>query len=632
MEMREQSSPVAPEVTPEEVILPAAEATEACAVCEENIEIAAEDAPEAEVDESTPEATDEAAEAPARPASKEEVVERLTEIAARPAAEMGRDEVTRLRQAFHAFRKNELLAERDAFIAAGNEEKDFLPALDPAEETVARLLNTIKEAKAEFIARQDEERRANLERKRDIIRELDEMAADTDNVNRHFPRFRELAQAFKDAGEVPPTDTTDIWHAYQSAVERFYDQLKVNKDLRDYDFRKNLELKQLLIDEARKLADEADVVTAFRRLQELHDKWRDAGPVAKELRDEIWNQFKDASAVINKKYQAFFEERKERERDNEEKKTAICERVEAIDLTAISGHAAWEEATKAILAAQEEWKKLGFASKKVNNTLFARFRKVCDEFFAAKGEHFRNIRDVRTANLEKKVALCERAEALKESTDWKKTADLLAELQKEWKTIGPVEKKHSDAVWRRFLAACDDFFERRKKATSGQRRTERDNLRAKEEIVAKLKAIAPDTARDEAIALVKEMQAAWQGVGHVPFRDKDRINEEYRAIVGKLYEQFDIREKRARMEAFAGNIRDMEGDETRLTRERDRLNRALEAKRAEIKTYENNLGFLNVTSKTGNTLLRDMERRIENLRDDLKAITEKIRIIDEKLG
>lgn len=566
-----------------------------------------------------------------RPVSKEEVIARMEEIATRRGDDISRDEVTRLRQAFHAFRKNELIAEKEAFVAEGNDEKDYLPSLDPLEERMSSLLNIIKEAKAEFIARQEEERRENLVKKRDIIKELDEMAADTDNVNRHFQRFRELAQAFKEVGEVPPTDATDVWRDYQATVERFYDQLKVNKDLRDYDFRKNLEMKQLLIDEAEKLNAESDVVVAFRRLQELHDKWRDVGPVAKELRDEIWNRFKEASAVINKKYQAFFEERKERERENEEKKTAICARVEAIDVAGLNSHSAWEQATREILSAQEDWKKLGFASKKINNALFARFRKTCDDFFTAKGDYFRKVRDERSSNLERKTALCERAEAIKESTEWKKTGDAIAELQKEWKTIGPVDKKHSDIVWRRFLDACDYFFDRRKKATSGQRRTERENLRGKEEVIANLKAIAEDTPRDEAIAKVKELQAAWQSIGHVPFRDKDRVNEEYRNVVGHLYEHFDIREKRARMEAFAGNIRDMQGDENRLGRERERLVRALEQKRGEIKTYENNLGFFNVTSKSGNALLRDMERKIDHLKEDLKALEEKIRLIDQNI-
>lgn len=638
MELRDQSSAELENIRPEEVSLPADDAPAVTdSVVESDVnEVCVNDTMPVENAGGEPVSEDEASASVSepvvdRPMSKEEVIARLEEISSRSGADVSRDEVTRLRQAFHAFRKNELIAEKEAFIADGNDEKDYLPSLDPLEERMTVLLNMIKEAKAEFIARQDEERRANLARKRDIIKELDEMAADTDNVNRHFPRFRELTQAFKDAGEVPPTDATDLWRDYQAAVERFYDQLKVNKDLRDYDFRKNLEMKQLLIEEAEKLEGEADVVTAFRRLQDLHEKWRDVGPVAKELRDEIWNRFKEASAVINKKYQAFFEERKERERENEEKKTAICERVEKIDITALANHSAWEQATKEILAAQEEWKKLGFASKKVNNALFARFRKTCDDFFTAKGDYFRQVRDMRTSNLERKTALCERAEALKDSTDWKKTADAIAELQKEWKTIGPVDKKHSDIIWRRFIDACDYFFECRKKATSGQRRTERENLKSKEEIIKSLKAIADDTPRDEAIAKVKELQSAWQAVGHVPFRDKDRVNEEYRAVVGNLYEHFDIREKRARMEAFAGNIREMQGDGNRLGRERERLVRALEQKRGEIKTYENNLGFFNVTSKSGNALLRDMERKIDHLKEDLKALEEKIRLIDQNI-
>ena len=638
MELRDQSSAELENIRPEEVSLPADDAPAVTdSVVESDVnEVCVNDTMPVENAGGEPVSEDEAPASVSepvvdRPMSKEEVIARLEEISSRSGSDVSRDEVTRLRQAFHAFRKNELIAEKEAFIADGNDEKDYLPSLDPLEERMTVLLNMIKEAKAEFIARQDEERRANLARKRDIIKELDEMAADTDNVNRHFPRFRELTQAFKDAGEVPPTDATDLWRDYQAAVERFYDQLKVNKDLRDYDFRKNLEMKQLLIEEAEKLEGEADVVTAFRRLQDLHEKWRDVGPVAKELRDEIWNRFKEASAVINKKYQAFFEERKERERENEEKKTAICERVEKIDITALANHSAWEQATKEILAAQEEWKKLGFASKKVNNALFARFRKTCDDFFTAKGDYFRQVRDMRTSNLERKTALCERAEALKDSTDWKKTADAIAELQKEWKTIGPVDKKHSDIIWRRFIDACDYFFECRKKATSGQRRTERENLKSKEEIIKSLKAIADDTPRDEAIAKVKELQSAWQAVGHVPFRDKDRVNEEYRAVVGNLYEHFDIREKRARMEAFAGNIREMQGDGNRLGRERERLVRALEQKRGEIKTYENNLGFFNVTSKSGNALLRDMERKIDHLKEDLKALEEKIRLIDQNI-
>ena len=457
------------------------------------------------------------------------------------------------------------------------------------------------------------------------------MAEDTDNVNRHYPRFLELSQEFKSLGEVPATDITDIWRSYQAAVERFYDQLKVNKDLRDYDFKKNLEQKQLLIDEAEKLVDEHDVITAFRRLQELHEKWREIGPVAKEIREDIWNKFKDASAAINKRYQAFFEERKARERENETAKTAICERIEALDFSSLKSHAAWEQMTREILAAQEDWKKLGFASKKVNNSLFARFRETCDRFFAKKAEYFKSIRDVHATNLEKKTALCERAEALKDSTDWKKTGDEFVALQKEWKSVGPVDKKHSDAIWHRFLEACDYFFDNRKKATSGVRKTEHANLKQKQEIIESLKAIGTDTDRDEAIKRVRELMNQWQQTGHVPYKEKDKVYDTYRAIVNDLYDKLDIKEVRAGMDKFANSINDMSNDENKLHRERERLVRAFEQKRNELKTYENNLGFFNVKSKSGNSLLRDMERKVQRIKDELSSLEEKIKLIDSKL-
>ncbi len=532
---------------------------------------------------------------------------------------------------FYAIRKNELLQEKQEFLDKGNEESAFAPMPDALEEKMHGLLNVIKEKKAEFMASQDAERKANLEKKLAIIDELIKMADDTDNVNRHFARFRELTNEFKTVGEVPATDMTEVWRNYQAAVERFYDQLKVNKDLRDYDFKKNLDQKQMLIAEAEKLGEEADVITAFRRLQELHEKWREIGPVAKELRDEIWNKFKDASAVVNKKYQTFFEARKARERENEDKKTAICERIEALDFASLKSHAAWEQMTKEILAAQDDWKKLGFASKKVNNALFARFRKTCDEFFAKKAEYFKAIRDSHSSNLEKKTALCERAEALKDSTDWRKTGDEFVALQKEWKTIGPVDKKYSDAVWKRFLEACDYFFEQRKKATSGTRKSEHANLKAKHEIIESLKAIDENLKREDAVKKVRELMAQWQQVGHVPFKEKDKVYEAYRAVVNELYDKLDMKENRAQMANFANSIEEIGNDENRLYRERERLTRAYEQKRNELKTYENNLGFFNVKSKGGNSLLHDTERKMQRIKDELASLQEKIKIIDSKL-
>lgn len=563
--------------------------------------------------------------------TKEVIVNQASELAEKPAEEVGRDEVARLKQQFYAIRKIELEKEKAEFLEKGNEEAAFAAKVDEVEEKFKEILNIIKEKKATLLAQQEAERQANYEKKVKIIEEITSLAADTDNVNRTYPRFKELQQEFKTVGEVPPTVATEQWKQYQDAVESFYDQLKVNKELRDYDFKKNLDTKQLLCSEAEKLADETDVIVAFKRLQELHDKWRETGPVAKEIREEIWSRFKDASAIVNKKYQSFFEERKAREQENETAKTAICERIEALDFESLKSFSAWDEMTKTILAAQEDWKKLGFASKKMNNALFARFRATCDKFFEMKATYFKTIKDDLTSNLEKKIALCEKAEALKDSTDWKKTTDEFIALQKEWKTIGAVAKKHSDAVWKRFLAACDYFFEEKKKNTSSTRQVEQANLKQKKEIIAKLGAITEDVARDEAVKQVKELMAQWQQVGHVPYRDKDKVYEAYRAKVDELYKRLDMRGAQARMANFEESVSGMSGDENKLYRERERLMRSYEQKRNELNTYENNMGFFNSKSKSGDSMLRELERKIQRIKEDLATLEQKIKVIDSHL-
>lgn len=564
--------------------------------------------------------------------SKEELTERLSAIAQLPAGEISREGVSRMKQLFYAVRNKEIEAEKAAFVEAGNAEEAFEAAADATEEKFQSLLSEIKEKKARQAAEQEALRQENLAKKNNIIETLAEMSADTDNVNLHFARFKELQQEFKEIGEVPATEATGVWKRYQEGVERFYDQLKINKDLRDYDFKKNYDTKVLLCDEAEKLVDEQDVITAFKRLQELHDKWRETGPVAKELRDEIWNRFKDASAEINKKYQAFFEERKARERQNELAKTEICERVEALDFSNVKSYAAWDELTKQILQAQEDWKKLGFASKKLNNALFARFRETCDKFFAAKADYFKSMKDELSANLAKKIALCEKAESLKDSTDWRATSDALVAMQKEWKTIGAVPKKHSDQVWHRFLEACDYFFEQKKKNSNDTRTVEQANLKQKKEIIAELRTIDPDnTPREEAIAKLKELQGRWQQVGHVPFREKDKIYENYRELTSKLHSAYNMKQSREAMSRFESTIDEMAGDEIKLLRERERMLRAFEQRKSDLQTYENNLGFFSAKSKSGDSMLRDVQRRMERIKEDLKAIEEKIKLIDSKL-
>lgn len=566
----------------------------------------------------------------ATPATVEEALEVLAAIAGRDADDIQRDEVSRLKQQYYALRKQQDKPLLEAFVAEGNAAEAFVAPETADDVKLKEILNIIKEKKAARVAEIEARQQQNYEAKEALIAELQTLSADTDNVNRTFPRFREIQTEFKAVGEVSPQMMTDQWKRYQEAVEHFYDQLKVNKDLRDYDFKKNLETKQLLISEAEKLAAEEDTITAFRRLQELHVKWRETGPVAKEIRDEIWNRFKDASTVINKKYQTYFEERKQRETENEQAKTAICERVEALNLDELKSFNAWNEMTKVILQAQEDWKKLGFASKKINNALFARFRATCDKFFSLKAEYYKSVKDDLASNLEKKIALCEQAEALKDSTEWKATADKLIALQKEWKQIGAVSKKHSDAVWTRFQQACDYFFEQKKNNLSSTRQTEQANLKAKRALTASLKELPADAPKEAVIAAIKDAQTKWSEIGHVPFREKDKVYEEFRACINELYKTHDLRETRANMARFENSIAEMT-DGNKLSRERERLARVLEQKRADLVTYQNNLGFFNFKSASGSSMLREIERKTQRLKDDIADLEKKISLIDEKL-
>lgn len=569
----------------------------------------------------------------AAPMGKTEIVAALEKISQKDAAEITREEVNRLKVQFFAIRHDELAAEKAEFLAKGNEEAAFAALPDEHEDAFKAALNIIKEKKAELAAAQEAERLINLDKKNAVIDEIDAASEDTDNVHRHLDKVRELQQQFKAIGEVPAPEVSNLWKRYQTATEKFYDQLKVNKDLRDLDFRKNFESKLLICEESERLSEEPDVVVAFRRLQDLHDKWREIGPVAKEQREDIWNRFKDASAVINKKYQAFFEERKAAERANEEAKNALCEQIEAISLDELKSFAAWDEKTKAVLQAQEEWKKLGFASRKTNAALFTRFRSLCDNFFSSKATYFKSVKDDLSENLAKKLTLCEKAEELKDSTDWKKTTDKLIALQNEWKSIGAVPKKQSDAVWTRFRAACDYFFEQKKQTGSDTRRTEQANLKEKKAIIEQLRAITAEGAADIAAAKasVRELMGKYQQIGHVPFRDKDKLHDAYRAEVSRLYDELNMSTAKAGMAAFEASVDEMSGDSRELMRQRDKLMRSLEMKRSEIKTFENNLGFFNSRTKSGEAMLNDIQRRISRLRDDQTNIEKKIALIDSKL-
>lgn len=566
--------------------------------------------------------------------TKQAILDRLEVMATADPTQVTAEDIARCKQQFYGRHNEELRQLRAAFVEAGNDPEAFVPPVDDDEEKMKQLLSVIKDNKAKLREEQEAARQANYERKLSIIKEIASLSDDTDNINRHHQRAKELQSEFKTVGEVPPQFETAVWKDYQEAVEHFYDQAKINKELYDYDLKKNLGEKQLLVEEANRLKDEPDVITAFRRLQELHAKWREIGPVPKEQREDIWNEFKDASAVINKRYQTFFEERKAREQEAETAKTALCEKIEALQYEGLKSYAEWDALTKTIIETQEEWKKLGFASRKVNTALFTRFRETCDKFFQAKGEFYKASKEEFAANLGLKTALCEEAEALKDSTDWNSTANKLVELQRRWKEIGPVGRRQSDAVWKRFQTACDYFFEQKKKVTGDVRKAEQANLKAKKELVARMQAMDVEESGltgEQVFDAIRAAQAEWKEIGHVPYRDKEKVYEQFRKAVDALFARYDLRGQKSRMNNFEANIDNISSDQGKLAHERERLMRQYETRRAELQTYENNLGFLSSKSKTGNSMVREIERRVDKLKADLAEVSEKIKLIDAKL-
>ncbi len=537
-------------------------------------------------------------------------------------------EVTALKQAFFNIKTKENLEQLNAFIDEGNDPAAFSSPVDEKENEFKTLYSEFKEKRAAFILADEQMRKENLEKKNVILEKLKAITEDIDNVNVRFPDFQQLVQDFKAIKEIPASAESDLWKQFQSVTEQFYDHLKMNKELRDLDFKKNLEAKKALIDEAKKLEENQDPIAAFRSLQTIHEQWRNIGPVAKDLRDEIWDEFKAASAIINRRHQDYFEQRKATELANEEAKTKLCEEIEAIDLSAINSFNEWNATTEKIIDLQKRWREYGFAPRKSNTQLYARFREACDKFFNAKTEYFQKTKDEFAANLEKKTLLCEKAEALKATDDIRKATAEVVKLQAEWKKIGSVPRKYSDSIWERFQKACNYFFDERKKQENARREVENANLEKKRAIIEELKLLPKDGDRREVIGRVKELQAAWQEAGFVPFKLKDKIYAEYRAICDELYGAFDNKERKARMNNFQERVANLKNEGQNLNRERDRLVRVLEAKRNEMKTIENNMGFFNVKSSAGNSMVKDMERKINRLKEEMKQVEEKIAILD----
>lgn len=561
--------------------------------------------------------------------TKAEVVERIKEIA--HAEEIPqKDEVDYLKTVFYKLHFAEREADMKAYLDAGGDPAAYQVKPDENENAFKAEMTIIKERRAKQFEEQEKLKQENLKKKLDIIDKIKNMATSPEEANKSYQEFKQLQQEWKEIKMVPAENANELWRNYQLYVEQFYDLLKLNSEAREYDFKKNLEIKTKLCEAAEKLADEDDVISAFHQLQELHQEYRESGPVAKELREGIWARFKAASTVINKKHQQHFEDIRAKEEDNLNKKTELCEKVEAIAKEENKTSADWENHTKQIIEIQTEWKTIGFAPQKMNVKIFERFRAACDDFFGRKSAYFTQMKKEFTENAEKKKALVEKAQALKDSTEWKATSDKLIALQKEWKTIGMVPKKYGDQLWNDFLAACNHFFEARNAANAGARNEEHANLDKKKAVVEKLKALLENPV-DDTQAEVRKLTEEYNSIGHVPYKEKDKIFNEYHEVLDKIFKELNISTARRRLNNFKINLKNVaKRGEDALDNERTRLQRRAEQMKQEIQTYENNLGFLNASSKKGNSLIDEMNRKVQKLKDDLELIKQKIKAIDSE--
>lgn len=573
--------------------------------------------PELEAEERTPRFSE---------MSKSELIAALRSIVEEERA-TEHHEAQAIKGAYFALRNKETLAELEKHIAEGGKPEEFVSVPDEGEVEVRDLFARFRDIRAAWLEADQKNREANLEAKQAILNSIKEIAADIDNVNVNFQKFQDLQRQFKEKADLPDTAVTGLWKDFQTSVELFYDQLKMNKELRDLDFKKNLEAKRQLVEQAKALAENTDVVDAINKLMILHNEWRETGPVAKEYREPLWEEFREASSVVRKRHQEYFENRKANEAANEEAKLKLCEEAEEVIATLPESFNAWEEATKKVLDLQSRWKETGFASRKNNAALYNRFRNVCDVFFKAKADYFHKIKDEYSENLKKKTELCEKAESLAKE---EKISSAVAEVQKlrdEWKKIGSAGRRHSDEIWNRFTAACNAVFDRRKAESGDRKKEETANLEAKRDVIAQLKDIDLEMDRRQLLPLVRGLQEKWNTIGHVPFKLKDQLRAEYREICDKIYNSLDARESRNSMRRFEQKMEDIKDDSSKVKREKDYLMRQLEAKRNDLKTYQNNMGFFNVKSSAGNSMLKDLERKIKLIEQDIEQIQQKISML-----
>ena len=559
--------------------------------------------------------------------TKEEVIERLQEISQQEEL-ANKAILDSIKQTFYRLRNAEIETARKTFEENGGNPDEFVSPKDELEEQFKDIMSAIKEKRNAIKAEEEQEKQANLEKKLAIIERMKELTESSEEANKSYNEFKNLQAEWNEIKNVPAAQINELWKSYQLYAEKFYDLIKLNNEFREYDFKKNQEIKIHLCESAEKLAEEEDVVSAFHQLQKLHQEFRETGPVAKEQREEIWARFKAASTIVNKRHQQHFENIKEKEQRNLDEKTVICEIVESMEYDKIQTFQDWHDKTEEILALQAKWKTIGFAPQKMNTKIFERFRTACDEFFKRKSEHFKSLKVNMNENLEKKKQMCEKAEALKDSTDWKATAEILTKLQKEWKEIGPVAKKHSEAIWKRFVSACDYFYEQKNKAESSHKVVELENLDKKKAILNKLSEYNAMDADAISAETIKQFSKEWNAIGHVPFKEKDRIYKQYHTLVDSLYNKLNISASQKKLKNFKSNINNKENN---IYREREKLVRAYENMKNDIQTYENNLGFLNSASKKGNSLVQEMNRKVEKLKAELELILKKIEVIDESI-
>ncbi len=555
----------------------------------------------------------------------EKVIERLKEISNDPCS-AEKSELTQLKQSFYKAHKANQEALYKEHIDAGGSADSFVMPDNDYENQFKEIMSSIKEKRYEIQVEEDKDKEENLNKKLEIIEKMKELTESPEDANKLYNEFKKLQQEWNEIKAIPQSRANELWKSYQIYAEKFYDIIKLNNEFREYDFKKNLEIKLHLCEAAEKLAQEQDVVSAFHQLQKLHHEFRETGPVSKELREEVWNRFKAASTVVNRKHQQHFEELKEKEQRNLDEKTVICEIVESMDFENIKTFQEWDDKTQEVLALQAKWKTIGYAPQKMNIKIFERFRTACDLFFSKKGEFFKNLKDNMASNLEKKKELCEKAEALKDSTEWKETAEILSNLQKQWKEIGPVPKKYSDSIWKRFISACDYFFEQKNKNSSSKFSIEHKNLELKKEIIEKLNEInSKENSEEGDEESIKELMSSWNNIGHVPFKEKDKIYNQYHDIVNKLFKKLNISTSQKKLNNFKTSIN---GKGANLYREREKLVRQYENMKNDLATYENNLGFLTTTSKKGSSLVTEMNYKVDKIKTDLELLLEKISIID----